>query len=139
MVEIPLWWLVLTGIVAALSIVGVIFAIALITVLMKAVREMQPRVASLMTRVEVVANKVESIGTQAESIADSAKGIAFAAESTVDRVATKTRNALDGTGSRFNTFASLAIDLLLRILERRSAAKSRLDGAPKTLRETVNY
>ena len=139
MVEIPMWWLVLTGIVAALSIVGVIFAIALIVVLMKAVREMQPRVASLMTRVEVVANKVESIGTQAESIADSAKGIAFAAESTVDRVAKKTRSALDGTGSRFNTFASLGIDLLLRLLERRSASKSRLDGAPNTLRGTVNY
>ncbi|MBA3725708.1 MAG: hypothetical protein H0W86_04455 [Armatimonadetes bacterium] len=159
MIEIPIWWLVVTGIFAIVSIVAVLAQAALIVVLIKLVKDLQPRIGMIAGKVEAIADRVEGIAQRVESVSQSAKGIAESARGTVqtltgraETVASKFQHVAtlssDSVENRMRSFAPffvyarLAFELLSKFAdfksERQRDRRDYRDGTMGELRAPVN-
>src|SRR5688572_5892676 len=107
--EISPVWLWISGIFFALGIVSTLATIALIVVIMRFFKNIQPTIASVATKVEGVTasvegltnkvegitGKVEGIADTVRGIADSAKGVADSAKGTVQSVGGRAQGLMD--------------------------------------------
>lgn len=117
--EIPMWWLILSGIFFFLVAVLFVALCFMVWSLIKLVQGLQPQVSGLMTKVnddlipnvnsvvgkvnndlmpqvQGLVNKVESLTAKVDGIADSARGITDSAKGTVDNVGDRVRGITDG-------------------------------------------
>src|SRR5688572_2857534 len=116
--EISPVWLWISGIFFALGIVSTLATIALIVVIMRFFKNVQPTISSVATKVEGVTASVESLTNKVESItgkveciadtvrgiADSAKGVADSAKGTVQSVGGKAQGLMENlTNTAENT------------------------------------
>lgn len=76
--EIPTWWLVLSGIFFVASLAVLVVTFVMVLKLLEVIKQLQPKVDRLTDRVEAISVKVDHIATSVQS--------------TVERVGEKTTN-----------------------------------------------
>jgi len=79
---------------------------ALLVVLIRLIKDLQPRIGMISGKVEAIADRVEGIAERVESVSQSAKGIADSARGTVQ---TLTGRA-ESVASNFQHVASVSAD-----------------------------
>ncbi len=98
--EVPQWWLIVSGVFFAFGILSFIALVVLILRLLQAVNELQPRVERISERVEAVSVKVDSL---ASTVKDSVETVGGGAKS----ITRKVQGLVAGTEGKMQQITSI--------------------------------
>jgi cell division protein FtsB len=138
--EIPMWWLILSGIFFAIVAVLFVVLCMLVGALIKVVLALQPQVSGLLTQVNDLVPTVKNLVTKVEALTDKVDGIADSTRSTVDIVGARAKgiatsvDQISGLASQnFAKFAPILGTLMagLRIFKMYQEYRSASNPEPK--------
>jgi outer membrane murein-binding lipoprotein Lpp len=105
--EIPMWWLIASGVFFVLVAVFFLALCVMVGTLIKLVKNMEPKVSSLLTQVQGLVQKVESLTAKVEGIADSTKTTVDSVGGRAKSIAGTVEHVTAIAGKGFERFAPI--------------------------------
>jgi uncharacterized protein YoxC len=125
--QIPLPWLIVSGVFFVLGSVAYITMVIVMLKMMKSVQEIQPQIKGVANRVEEISKKVDDMATSAKATTDSISGKAKHVAESFEMVALSGVEKL-GKASAVLIFASTALKLFKEFQAVKSGSVDKKEG-----------